>query len=351
VTAESGAETEAGGEGRGDHAARRVRFVAPGRVEVTRTAVETPAADEVRVETALSAISPGTELLVYHDQVPDDIPLDETIDALDGTATYPLSYGYAAVGTVSAAGADVADEWVGRRVFAFHPHASHFCVAPETLVRLPPAVDDENAVLLAMVETAVSLAMDGRPRLGERVAVFGQGVVGLLTTALLSRFPLSRLVTFDEYAARRERSRSLGADASFAPDAVDEAFRRGDGRADLTFEVSGNPAALDDAIATTGDDGRVVVGSWYGRKQTTLDLGGRFHRSHIRLQSSQVSRIDSAHTGRWDKDRRMDVVLDLLSDLAPLDLVTHQLPVEDAPRAYQLLDQSPEETLQVLLEY
>jgi alcohol dehydrogenase len=283
--------------------------------------------------------------------VPDDIPLDETIDALDGTATYPLSYGYATVGTVSAAGADVADEWVGRRVFAFHPHASHFCVAPESLIRLPPAVDDEDAVLLAMVETAVSLAMDGRPRVGERVAVFGQGVVGLLTTALLSRFPLSRLVTFDNYAARRERSRSLGADASLAPDAVDEAFQRGDGRADLTYEVSGNPAALDEAIATTGDDGRVVVGSWYGCKPTTLDLGGRFHRSHIRLQSSQVSRIDSVHTGRWDKARRMDVVLDLLSDLAPSELVTHRLPVEEAPRAYQLLEQSPEETLQVLLEY
>jgi threonine dehydrogenase-like Zn-dependent dehydrogenase len=47
----------------------------------------------------------------------------------------------------------------------------------------------------------------------------------------------------------------------------------------------------------------------------------------------------------------MGVVLDLLSELEPSDLVTHRLPVEEAPRAYRLLDQSPEETLQVLLEY
>jgi 2-desacetyl-2-hydroxyethyl bacteriochlorophyllide A dehydrogenase len=347
VTAESGAEAGAGS----DHAGRRVRFVAPRRVEVDRTPVGTPSPDEVRVETTLSAISPGTELLVYRDQVPDDVSLDETIDSLDRPAAYPLSYGYAAVGTVTAAGTAVADEWIGRRVFAFHPHASHFCVTPDSLVPLPSDVADEDAALLAMVETAVSLAMDGRPRVGERVAVFGQGVVGLLTTALLARFPLARLVTFDRYPDRRERSRALGADASLPPDGVDDAFEAGDGRADLSYEVSGNPDALDAAIETTGDDGRVVVGSWYGSKPTTLDLGGRFHRSHIRLQASQVSRIDPAHAGRWDKDRRMDLVLDRLADLQPSQLVTHRLPVEEAPRAYQLLDRSREEALQVLFEY
>jgi 2-desacetyl-2-hydroxyethyl bacteriochlorophyllide A dehydrogenase len=347
VTAESGAEA-----GRGsDHSGQLVQFVAPGRVEVTRVPIDTPDDDEVRVETTLSAISPGTELLVYRDQVPDDMPIDETIDSLDGTATFPLSYGYATVGTVTAAGGDVDDEWIGRRVFAFHPHASHFCVPPGTLVRVPPGVADEDAVLLAMVETAVSLVMDGDPSIGERVAVFGQGVVGLLTTALLARFPLSRLITFDHCESRRERSRALGADASHPPDAAGEAFEAGDGRADLAYEVSGNPTALDAAIATTGDDGRVVVGSWYGSKRTTLDLGGRFHRSHIRLQSSQVSRVDADHAGRWDKERRLDLVVDLLSELGPSELVTHRLPVEDAPRAYRLLDQTPEEALQVLLEY
>lgn len=347
MTAESGAEVGRGGE----NAARQVRFVAPRRVEVARTPVETPASDEVQVEASLSAISPGTELLVYRDQVPENLPLDETIDGLDGVATYPFSYGYATVGTVTAAGSDVTDDWVGRRVFSFHPHASHFCVDPDTLVRLPADVADEDAALLAMVETAVSLVMDGRPRIGERAAVFGQGVVGLLTTALLARHPLARLVTFDHYAARRERSLSFGADASLAPDTAGDVFDSGDGRADVSFEVSGNPAALDAAIDTTGDDGRIVVGSWYGAKPAALDLGGRFHRSHIRLQASQVSRIDPDHVGRWDKQRRMELVLDLLPALEPAQLVTHRLPVESAPEAYRLLDESPDEALQVLLEY
>jgi alcohol dehydrogenase len=345
------AESDADVGGSSDSAARRVRFTAPRRVEVAHAPVGTPAPDEVQVEASLSAVSPGTELLVYRDQVPEDLPLDEGIDELGHAANYPLSYGYATVGRVTAAGADVTDDWVGRRVFAFHPHASHFCVDPTTLVRLPADVPDEDAALLAMVETAVSLVMDGRPRIGERAAVFGQGVVGLLTTALLARHPLARVVTFDHHAARRERSRSFGADAAFDPDTAGEVFETGDGRADISFEVSGNPAALDAALDTTGDDGRVVIGSWYGAKPAALDLGGRFHRSHIRLQASQVSRIDSAHTGRWDKGRRMDLVLDLLSDLEPSRLVTHRLPVERAPDAYRLLDESPDEALQVLFEY
>jgi alcohol dehydrogenase len=144
---------------------------------------------------------------------------------------------------------------------------------------------------------------------------------------------------------------SLAASGGRLASAPSEAFESGDGRADVSFEVSGNPVALDAAIETTGDDGRIVVGSWYGAKPATLDLGGRFHRSHIRLQASQVSQLDAVHADRWDKQRRMDLVIDLLSELTPAELVTHHVPVEEAPRAYRLLDESPDEALAVLLTY
>lgn len=334
--------------------ARRVRFVAPESVAVESGPVPRPDDDEVLVEATVSAVSPGTELLVYRDCVPDDVRLDETINVLNEPLSYPLSYGYAVVGVVTDVGSDVDASWRDRRVFAFHPHASHFCVAPESLVALPEDVSDEDAAMLATAETAAGFAMDGRPRIGERVAVFGQGVVGLLTTAFLVEFPLSELVTVDCYASRRERSRSLGADETFAPEAVPEGvYDRfdGDGRADLAFELSGNPAALDDALSVTGDDGRLVVGSWYGEKPVSLDLGGRFHRSHVRIRSSQVSRIDADHAGRWDKKRRLDYVLDSLSELDPSSLVTHRFPVAEAPEAYRMLDRDPAAAVQVLFTY
>ena len=52
---------------------------------------------------------------------------------------------------------------------------------------------------------------------------------------------------------------------------------------DLTFELSGSPSALNDAIALTAFSGRIVIGSWYGQKRAEIDLGGAFHRSRIKV--------------------------------------------------------------------
>ncbi|WP_246985408.1 zinc-dependent alcohol dehydrogenase [Halorientalis marina] len=331
--------------------ARSLYFSDPESVSVEERPVPDPDDDQLLVRTERSFISSGTELLIYRDEAPADIQTDETIDALDGTLSYPLQYGYAAVGQVSATGAAVDDDWIGRRVFAFHPHESHFLATPAEVV--PVDLSPDRAALVANAEAAVNFVMDGRPKIGERVAVFGQGVVGLLTTAFLSSFPLGELTTVDCYEHRRSVSRQLGADRTRSPDA-DVGDRIGDTHADgadLSFEVSGNPNALDEAIQVTGYAGRVVVGSWYGTKPVQLELGGKFHRSHVRVRSSQVSHVDPDHGGRWDKDRRLALVQDLLADVDPDTLITDEFPVERAGEAYEALDSTPETTLGVTLTY
>ena len=77
-------------------------------------ALPPPAVDQVLVQTLVSAISPGSELLIYRGQTPADIPLDETIPALTGGFGFPLKYGYAAVGQVIALGAGVGPGGRGR---------------------------------------------------------------------------------------------------------------------------------------------------------------------------------------------------------------------------------------------
>jgi threonine dehydrogenase-like Zn-dependent dehydrogenase len=121
--------------------------------------------------------------------------------------------------------------------------------------------------------------------------------------------------------------------------------------ADLTYELSGEPRALDQAIAGTRFDGRVVIGSWYGRKRVDLDLGGRFHRSRIRLIASQVSTLAPGWTGRWTKSRRLDVAWEMLRQVKPARLITHRFPIAEAPLAYALLDEHAEEAIQVMLTY
>jgi len=334
-------------------------FTGPRQVEVHREPLPSPADGQVLVKTTMSAISPGTELLVYRGQAPADLARDATIAALAGDFSFPLRYGYAAVGQVVELGPAVAPTWKGRLVFAFQPHASHFLATPDELLGVPAGVSPEDAVFFPNLETAVTLLLDGQPLLGEQVAIFGQGIVGLLLTALISRWPLTSLVTLDLYPRRRLLSEDLGAHVSLDPSAPEAMARlaaalQGSGPcpgADLCYEISGNPAALDQAIAATGFSGRVIIGSWYGVKRADLNLGGRFHRSRMRLISSQVSSMNPEISGRWDKTRRYHATWEMLAQVQPARFITHRFPMAQAAQAYELLDRHPEDVVQVILTY
>jgi 2-desacetyl-2-hydroxyethyl bacteriochlorophyllide A dehydrogenase len=327
--------------------ARRLYFTGPRSVEVREVPVGAPGPGELAVETVASGVSPGTELLVYRDEVPAEMPVDESLNALSGTFDYPLAYGYAAVGEVVAAGADVDDDWVGRRVFAFVPHGDRFLTAPAAV----HPVDDHPptaATLLATAETAVNLALDGHPRVGERVVVFGAGAVGLCATGVLAPFPLASLVVVEPVERRRDLARAAGADRAIAPAEADPVVA--DDGADLVYELSGRPATLDDAVDAVGYDGRVVVGSWYGTERATLDLGGRFHRDRVEVVSSQVSTLAPGLRGRWDRDRRFAVARDHLDDLDDT-VPTETVPFADAPDLYGRLDRGAVEAPHVAFTY
>jgi len=345
---------------------RIVSFPAPQEVEIVEEPLRPPGPDEVQVRTTLSAISPGTERLIYRGNVPDDLPVDPSIEALSGGLSYPVQYGYAAVGEIEAVGETVDREWLGQRVFSFQPHASHFLASTDDLIPLPSSVREEDAVLIPNVETAVNFVMDGRPMVGEQVVVFGQGVIGLLTTALLSRFPTDRLLTVEPDGDRRVQSEEWGADLVFdsnnAIDALKEALgitsvdaQESEGAgyegADLVFELSGSLSALDNALAVAGFDSRIIAGSWYGEKKGDVDLGDRFHRSRAEIRSSQVSSIDPQFRGRWTKGRRMRTVLDLVTEVQPGKLVDHVFPQVKAEVAYQKLDSEESKMLQPILCY
>jgi len=317
--------------------ARVLYFERPGEVAVREEPRPTPDADEVLVETVVSGVSPGTELLVYEGDVPQEMAVDDTIDTLEGTFGYPVKYGYAAVGRVTATGANVDDGWDGELVFAFNPHQSHFTVPPAQLQPVPEPVDPATATLFPTAETAVNFVLDAAPRVGERVVVFGAGPIGLATTALLSTFPLETLTVVDPVAERRALAAAFGATATKTPGEIRDSTWEDPPGVDCCIEVSGNPEALDDAIGAVGYDSRIVVGSWYGTKPVELGLGGRFHRERVDLRSSQVSTIDPSDRGRWTKDRRMARAIDLVQEHDLGRLVTHTIPFADAADAYELL--------------
>jgi 2-desacetyl-2-hydroxyethyl bacteriochlorophyllide A dehydrogenase len=338
---------------------RAVIFTGPGMVEIRQEALDPPGIGEVLVQTVRTAISAGTELLIYRGHAPAEMAADAALPGLQGDLAFPVRYGYAAVGRVVEVGDAVDRSWLGRAVFAFQPHQTHFVSPVSDLVPLPASLDLEEGVFIPNLETAVGLVHDGRPLAGERVIVIGQGIVGLLTTCLLARMPLARLVTLDRYPRRRQASLARGAHACLDPAEsaietnVRAALEAGEdpGGSDLSYELSGDPSALNLAIASTGPDGRIVIGSWYGRKTAPLDLGSRFHRNRLRLIGSQVSRLGPELTGRWTKARRLGYVLELLPGLRPSSFITHRVPFEQAPEAYRMLDRDATDALQVVLTY
>ncbi len=328
-------------------------FCSPYQLELRSETIVLPAVGQVLVKTIYSAVSPGTEMLVYRGHFP-NIQIDNTIQTLNSTFSYPLAYGYACVGRVVEIGAGVDPVWRDREVFSFKPHTSFFTCTPSELISIPSGTGLLDACFLANMETSINLLQDSAPIIGERVMVIGQGIVGLLTTALLSQFPLDRMITVDRYQLRRNTSKNAGANFVFDPD--DSAFEAEAARllkngADLTFELSGNPAALNTAIALTSFSGRIVIGSWYGDKQSSIDLGGSFHRSRIKLISSQVSSIAPELSGRWDKNRRFDAAWTALGRIHPEKWITHKFPIENAGEAYKLIDTDPGNVLQVIFEY
>ena len=333
-------------------------YLAPGVIEVRDEPIPAHGSNQVLVRTIFSAISSGTEMLLYRGQFPDNMALDDSISSLSGSAKYPLKYGYALVGEIVEAGDEIEHGWLGKKVFAFQPHTSHFVCETHTLQIIPDDLSAEDALFLPNMETAVNFIMDGRPVIGERVVVLGQGTVGLLTTALLAKFPLENLVTLDHYNLRRHASLKLGADRSLDPanpniteDPIQENESQLHRSADLVYELSGNPDVLNQAIEATGYEGRIVVGSWYGVKKAHIDLGGWFHRGRLKLISSQVSQINSIFNGSWDKTRRFDLTWEMLGEVKPAQLITHKYPIQEAEKAFTMLADNPGDCIQVLFEY
>ncbi len=326
-------------------------FTAPRTAEFRPERVPPPGPDEVRVRAVASALSQGTEMLVYRGEVPDNLPLD--LPTLAGSFGFPIKYGYATVGRVLDIGVGVENLAPEAPVFVHHPHQDLFVVPAKLPVRLPDGLDPLLGLFVANLETAVNVVHDTPLRLGETALVFGQGVLGLLITQLLKIAGAGRVLAVDPLKKRRDLALVAGADGVLEPDdlpgsILDVTAERG---ADVVVEASGSGAALQAAIDSVVVEGTVVVASWYGTKPVALSLGERFHRGRVRLRSSQVGRMSPDLGPRWDRSRRMETVLDLLPRLRLKELISHRFPFGEAPDAYRLVDEHPGEVVQVILTH
>ena len=316
-------------------------FVAPGSVELRDEPCER-AGGQVLVRSRLIGISHGTEMMIFNGRMPCGLEADATLASMSGSLDYPVKYGYINVGETEN----------GRRVFAFYPHQDLFFSDRDELIELPPQLGTDDAVFLANMEAALSIVHDANPRFGECVLVIGQGVVGLLTAEILMRSGVGAVISVEPYPMRRRESEAIGCVAlEPEPELRERILELTHGRGvDVAINVSASTEGLQSAIDNVVVEGVVVEASWYGSRQVTLDLGSSFHRKRLTLRSSQVSRIDPNLSSRWDKSRRFEIVVELLQAIRPSHYITHRFALNRAQDAFELLQNNPQQCVQIVLD-
>ena len=313
--------------------ARALFHTAPRRVEIRELPTPRPATGEVIVNTVCSGISSGTERLVYRGEVPADLTLDDTIDALGGAFSYPFAYGYACVGEVAES---------GQTVFAFHPHQDVFAAQASDLIPLP-SIDPASATLFPLVETALQVTLDAGTGYRDRVVVLGGGVLGLLTALLLQRSGQRPLLA-EPQAWRRAMASSLGV-AAAAPEEL------GKQEVPLVIDASGNPDAPAMALNMLAHEGTLLVASWFGTKPVVLPLGGAFHRRRLIIRSTQVSTMPARLSATWTRSRRRLEAIELLSELPLAELCTHVFAFGNAAEAFRAVDEGVPGLMHAVLDY
>lgn len=315
------------------HTARQFWIEAPGRGEIRQAQLPAAGDDEVLVRTLYSAISRGTESLVFRGEVPKSQYEAMRAPFQEGEFPAPVKYGYVSVGEVI----EGPESHRGRNVFALHPHQDVYCVPAAAVTPLPDGVPTERAVLAAYMETAVNAAWDGRPVVGDRVVVVGAGVLGLLVGWLCRQVPGTQVSIFDINPERAAVARQLGiAFLAEPPEMAD---------ADLVFHASGRPAGLRSALAAAGQEGRIIDVSWYGSADVVLPLGEAFHSRRLSIKSSQVGHLPPERMPRWDCQRRLRLALGLLTDPQLDVLISGESPFAELPKLLEDLSSNPANTL------
>lgn len=309
-------------------AARSLWFERAGQAALRETALAAPGPGQALVRMLYSGVSRGTERLVFSGHVPESEAQRMRAPLQEGDFPFPVKYGYCAVGEVEAGPAD----WLGRKVFALHPHQDLFVVDTSWLQAVPANVPARRATLAAQMETALNALWDSGAGPGDRVAVIGGGVIGMLVAVLCQGLPGAEVTLADIVPARARLVEGLGVAFADARRPLPELAG-----CDIVFHASASPQGLELALDCAGREAKVVELSWYGDRRVLAPLGGRFHSGRLQLISSQVGEVSASRRPRWSHARRLAKALVLLADPRLDALITNEVPFSYAPDALPAL--------------
>lgn len=295
-------------------------YVEQRRAVLRQVALPPMAEDMAEVRTLYSALSRGTERLVFEGRVPESEHRAMRAPFQSGDFPFPVAYGYAAAGVVETGPTELA----GRTVFALAPHQDRLRLPAEACVPLPDAVPPGRAVLAANAETALNALWDAGCAPGTRVAVIGAGLLGALVAMLADMDGLEVSVA-DIVDGRSRLFTDLGIDFR-RPDALPHDF-------ETVFHTSATPAGLASALDALAFEGTCIELSWYGDRPVAVPLGAAFHSRRLTLRSSQVGHVAPSRRATHSRRDRLAAALDLLADPRFDRLLTEEVAFHALPAA------------------
>lgn len=366
---------------------RELIAIAP-RTPVLREYEEPPLGPrQVRIQTELASPKHGTELVAYRNDPAAQHAYDRTLGVVmpvsGGAPTFPRPLGNMAVGVVSELGSEASRFQVGDRVFGHFPIRESITAEETNADPLPPGLTPESALCLDPAVMALPMR-DGNIKLGDEVAVFGLGAIGLMAVQLARLAGAARVIAVDLLENRRELALRYGADLALDPrdndgdvgllirrrtewpnpEPVPEPRRivggyherpsqSGQLGVDVAVETSGSTRALQQAIRATRFGGSVCVISFYGGGAPDLYLGQEFHINRLSLVSVRAESLPPRDAPSWTLQRMVELALDWLASgkLQTAGMLTPIVPFADSAEAYREIDEHPERSIKLGIRF
>lgn len=285
-----------------EHEAHAYWVTETGDGELRPEALPARQAGEALVRTLYSGVSRGTERVVHEGRVPERVADLMQAPHQEGDFPGPVKYGYLNVGVVE----EGPDEWLGKTVFSLHPHQDFYVIPTGQLTAIPEEVPAKRAVLTGIVEVAINALWEAGPRLGDRVAVVGGGLVGGVLATLLRKYPLRRLQLVDADPEKRKLTETINVDFAEPENAKSDN--------DIVFHCSASNEGLKLSLQLAGDDSDVIELSWFADKEVTLPLGEDFHARRLNIRSSQVGAVALPRRHRRSNAQRLEQAAIELTD-------------------------------------
>lgn len=218
--------------------------------------------------------------------------------------------------------------------------------AQANLTKIPNELSDEQVVLLAdIASTGFSGAESGGVRIGDAVAVFAQGPIGLCATVGAKLMGAALIIGVDGDDTRLHMAKRMGADVVLDyrnTDVVAEIKRLTGGGADVTIEALGTQDTFENALRSLRPGGTLSsLGVYSGKLQIPYDAFSAGIGDH-RI-------VTTLCPGGKERMRRlMEVVRHKRVDLTPL--LTHRFSLDDIREGYRVFGERLDSVLKVAIK-